>query len=76
MHLLQMFLKLVLYLLYITQQYEEEFWLEILHRKTPQYPRLYTNRGDRAMLIKNNKGDWGLVVAYWEGFKQAVKGKQ
>ena len=26
------------------------------------------------MLIKNNKGDWGIVTAYWEGFAKTVKG--
>ena len=24
------------------------------------------------MLIKNNKGDWGLLTAYWEGYKATV----
>ena len=26
------------------------------------------------MLIKNSRGDWGIVTAFWEGYKKAVRG--
>ena len=34
---------------------------------------LDAKRGARAMLIKNCKGDWGLVISKWTGY---VKGKK
>ena len=30
--------------------------------------------GERAVLIKNNKGDWGIVTGKWTGFKRGVAG--
>ena len=34
---------------------------------------LDAKKGARAMLIKNCKGDWGLVISQWTGY---VKGKE
>ena len=34
---------------------------------------LDAKNGARAMLIKNCKGDWGLVISKWTGY---VKGKE
>lgn len=48
-------------------------WVSFQISSAP-YPMLDTKRGERAMLIKNNKGDWGLVTGYWTGYKNAVKG--
>ena len=33
-------------------------------------PRDSLREGERAMLIKNNKGDWGIVKGHWTGFKK------
>ena len=30
--------------------------------------------GERAVLIKNNGGDWGIVSGYWKGMKKGVAG--
>lgn len=30
---------------------------------------------ERAILIKNNKGDWGIVMAHWEGFQRGIAPK-
>ena len=31
-------------------------------------------KGERAMLVKDYHGDWGLCVAKWEGFRKGVPG--
>ncbi len=28
------------------------------------------------MLIKNNRGDWGILVGYWEGYQKEQKGER
>ncbi|XP_069133154.1 uncharacterized protein [Argopecten irradians] len=38
------------------------------------FPVLDPSKGERAVLIKNNKGDWGVVVASWTGLKRGVSG--
>ena len=30
--------------------------------------------GERAVLIKNNQGDWGILIGKWIGFKKGVAG--
>ena len=30
--------------------------------------------GERAVLIKNNKGDWGIVTGKWTGYRKGVAG--
>ena len=45
------------------------FQLNHSHRKCLT---LDCSRGDRAMLIKNNDGDWGIIKGTWTGY---VKGK-
>ena len=30
--------------------------------------------GERAVLIKNHAGDWGLVTGKWTGFRKGVPG--
>ena len=30
--------------------------------------------GERAVLIKNHQGDWGIVTGQWTGFKRGVPG--
>ncbi|XP_033752024.1 uncharacterized protein LOC117335877 [Pecten maximus] len=37
-------------------------------------PVLSPSKGERAILIKNNKGDWAIVVASWTGRKRGVPG--
>ena len=32
--------------------------------------------GERAILIKNFEGDWGLVTGKWTGFKNGVAGRK
>ncbi len=39
-----------------------------------KYPSLNKAKGERAMLIKNNQGDWGLLTGYWEGYVKHEKG--
>ncbi|XP_045187309.2 uncharacterized protein LOC123545092 [Mercenaria mercenaria] len=36
---------------------------------------LNPKQGERAVLIKNNQGDWGILVGRWTGFKRGVAGK-
>ena len=33
---------------------------------------LSQREGERAMLIKNGKGDWGIVKAHWIGFRRGI----
>ena len=30
--------------------------------------------GERAVLIKNNQGDWGIVTGKWTGFRKGIAG--
>ena len=32
---------------------------------------LNPKNGERAMVIKNARGDWGIVTAQWQGFRRA-----
>ncbi|XP_060588854.1 uncharacterized protein LOC132744229 [Ruditapes philippinarum] len=36
---------------------------------------LNPKKGERAVLIKNNEGDWGIVIGCWRDFKRGIKGK-
>ncbi len=36
---------------------------------------LDTKRGERALLIKNSRGDWGIVKGHWAGFSKEKLGK-
>ena len=36
---------------------------------------LETKLGERALLIKNTDGDWGIVKGYWAGFRKEKLGK-
>ena len=38
--------------------------------------RIYLNstKRERAMLIKDSDGDWGICIACWEGLKKGVAG--
>ena len=33
-------------------------------------------KGERAIVIKNNEGDWGILVARWDGFRRGIPGKR
>ena len=33
-------------------------------------------KGERAVVIKNDKGDWGILVARWDGFRKGIPGKR
>lgn len=35
---------------------------------------LNPRQGERAVLIKNSGGDWGIVIGRWEGMKKGVAG--
>jgi len=37
-------------------------------------PHLNTADGERALLIKDNVGDWGIVHGKWLGFRKGVPG--
>ncbi|ELU08152.1 hypothetical protein CAPTEDRAFT_208874 [Capitella teleta] len=37
-----------------------------------KYPTLDYSEGERALLIKDNIGDWAIVVGKWIGFEKAV----
>ena len=37
-------------------------------------PRVDFGIGERAMLIKDAYGDWGVVTGIWKDFKKGVKG--
>ena len=32
-------------------------------------------KGERAVLIKNNDGDWGILIGRWEGFRRGIPPK-
>jgi hypothetical protein len=34
---------------------------------------LYPKQGERAILIKNSEGDWGIVTGRWDGFRQGIE---
>ena len=36
---------------------------------------LETKLGERALLIKNTDGDWGIVKGYWAGFRKEKLGR-
>ena len=33
-------------------------------------------KGERAILIKNGNGDWGILVARWDGYRRGIPGKR
>ena len=33
-------------------------------------------KGERAIVIKNNEGDWGILVARWDGMKRGIPGRR
>ena len=33
-------------------------------------------KGERAILIKNSEGDWGILVARWDGMRRGIPGKR
>ena len=35
---------------------------------------LNPRQGERAVLIKNNEGDWGIVMGKWTDFRKGVAG--
>ncbi|GFR81235.1 glycine-rich domain-containing protein 2 [Elysia marginata] len=37
---------------------------------------LNPKEGQRAVLIKNNNGDWGIAVGWWEGFQKRTSGRK
>ncbi|RUS76067.1 hypothetical protein EGW08_016171, partial [Elysia chlorotica] len=37
---------------------------------------LNPKEGQRAVLIKNNLGDWGIAVGWWEGFQKRTSGRK
>lgn len=37
-------------------------------------PYLDVSAGERAMIIKDNLGDWGIVVGGWVGFRKGIPG--
>ncbi|XP_060588834.1 uncharacterized protein LOC132744218 [Ruditapes philippinarum] len=38
--------------------------------------KLNPKEGERAVLIKNNEGDWGIVIGRWRYFKKGMKGER
>ena len=39
-----------------------------------KFPTLDPVAGDRAFLLKDHQGDWGIAVGRWEGFRKGVPG--
>lgn len=37
---------------------------------------LEPKRGERAMIIKNASGDWGILIGRWDGYKVGVPGRR
>lgn len=37
---------------------------------------LEPKRGERAMVIKNSSGDWGILVGRWDGYKVGIPAKR
>ncbi|XP_059177584.1 uncharacterized protein LOC131956954 [Physella acuta] len=37
---------------------------------------LNPKEGQRAVLIKNNNGDWGVAVGWWDGFQRRLTGRK
>jgi len=37
-------------------------------------PTLNFSDGERAMIIKDSVGDWGIVVGRWEKFRKGIPG--
>ena len=40
------------------------------------YIALDNKKGQRAMLIKGNKGDFGILVGHWTNYRKAGKSKR
>ena len=38
-------------------------------------PTLNPSLGERTVLIKNNKGDWAVVIGHWMGYRRGKEGK-
>lgn len=51
-------------------------WLQVRYTSSTdsQLVTLNPRGGERAVLIKNNKGDWGIVTGKWTGFIKGVAG--
>jgi hypothetical protein len=44
-------------------------WLQL---KSRNYPSLDFHCFERAMIIKDNTGDWGIVIGRWENFRRRI----
>ena len=40
-----------------------------------KFPTLNVAEGERAMLIKDYHGDWGIIIGKWVGYRKGVAGK-
>ncbi len=43
--------------------------------KTQDVLSLDVSKGERALLLKDYYGDWGVCLGRWEGYKKGVPGK-
>ena len=39
-----------------------------------KFPVLDPNAGERALLLKDYYGDWGILIGKWEGFRKGKPG--
>jgi hypothetical protein len=37
---------------------------------------LEPKKGERAMIIKNWAGDWGIIIGRWDGYKRGTPAKK
>jgi hypothetical protein len=48
----------------------------LLQLLTADSPYLDMSVGERAMIIKDNSGDWGIVVGSWKEYWKGVPGRK
>ena len=39
-----------------------------------KFPVLEQEQGERALLLKDYHGDWGILIGKWEGFRKGMPG--
>ena len=57
------------------KNYKHKSSLMLLQISKKNGVTLNPRQGERAVLIKNNEGDWGIVIGHWEGYTRVVERK-
>ena len=51
------------------------FTLTLQLSPVTKFPTLNMKDGERALLVKDYYGDWGVIIGKWLGYRKGVPGK-